>query len=198
MIDKDRFCTLSRAKDFQLFLRKLAPDLYQNLVNHLQLGEGCRSNKKKMISIFSLLESNGKIKEVEDFISKNHPHMIKVENKKIINKKKVQVLRAKTKEELYTKMNYHKVFDIYRPRLLFIPQRRIFVGISRESVYKDIIKFIRGKIEVDYLILKGLDLWHGYVEFFDLKYADYIEKLDKSQRPITIYRNKNNIIEDQH
>lgn len=197
MIDQSRFCGLSRANDFQLFLRKLAPDLYQELINYLQLGKGCRSNQEKMAIIFANIKKRGLIPEVEEFLSKNHPHIIKKDKPKKKIKRIIKTIKASNAEELYQKMNYHKVFDIYRPKIFFIPQRRIIVEAQKQEVINNITRFVRNKIDVDYIILKGPELWHGYIEFFDKRFMGLTQKLNKSQRPIAQYRKRNGIKEDQ-
>lgn len=195
MIDKNRFCGLSRAKDFQLFLRKLAPDLYQQLINHLSLGKGCRSNQEKMASIFADIKKRGMLEDIENFLIKSHPHIVRKDKaeKKQRSKREIKTIKANSAEDLYDKMNYHKVFEFYRPKLFFIPQRRIIIGAQKRDVLNDITRFARNKIDVDYIILKGPELWHGYVEFFDKRFMGLTEKLDKSQRPIALYRKRNGI-----
>ena len=192
---KDRFCGLSKARDFQNFLKSVAPDLYRLLINHLQLGEGCQSNKKKMIEIYESIKDRNILGKLETFLANNHPNMVIIDTniEKPKNENTVVKIKAESTEELYDKMNHHKVFDIYRPRLLTIPQRKIIIGPTKSDVKNSINRFVSGKVGVDHLILKGPELWHGYVEFFDARFLNHIEGLDHSQRPITVYKRKNDI-----
>lgn len=190
---KDRFCSLSRSKDFQVFLKNLDSELYQSLINHLQLNEGCDSNKIKMSKIYRQIKKNGKELELLNFMKEKYPHMVVKTKEDSIKKPdkpniKTKKMTAATPSELYDKMNHHKVFDVYRPKLFFIPQRRIFVGPSRKDVLNSINRFVQFKLEVDYIILEGPELWHGYVEYFDVRFKDHIKKFDHSQKSITKYR----------
>ena len=199
MILKDRFCNLSRAKDFQLFLKELAVDLYQKLIDQLQLGEGCQSNKKKMIEIYDEIKQRGDEAKLINFIEMNHPHMIlrtKVEEPKEEEKPvqlSVKKLEAASLDELYTKMNHHKVFEVYRPKVMFVPQRKILVGPSRAHVISATNKFIRTKVDADYLVLEGPELWHAYIEYFDQRYVKLSGNVDQSKRSISIYKKRHGL-----
>jgi hypothetical protein len=193
---KDRFCSLSRSKEFQVFLKKLDPKLYQELINHLQLNEGCDSNKDKMSKIHAQIKKDSKELELIEFMQERYPHMVVKTSKKpqeVEPKTKVKKMVAATSNQLYDKMNHHKVFNIYRPKLFFVPQRRIFVGPSRNEVLNSINRFIRTKLDSDYLILEGPELWHGYVEFFDVRFREHIKKLDINQKSLVKYRKVNGI-----
>jgi len=213
---ENRFCGLSRAKNFQSFLKNLDGELYQELINHLQLNEGCKSNSKKMRKIYHDIKSRGKEQQLIDFISDRYPHMIvkgnNDHNAKITNKdanikndrgarrndrgarrNEVRNISAATPNQLLEKMNYHKVFDIYRPRVFFIPQRKIIVGPTKKHVSSRIARFSAGKLDVDYIILQGPELWHGYVEYFEPRFKDKISQIDHSQRPIARYKKLNGL-----
>lgn len=191
---ESRFCSLSRAKDFQAFLKNLDSELYQLLINHLQLNEGCKSNSEKMKSIYLNIKSRGKENELISFMLDRYPHMVaRGKKKKNVREEpnkqiKVKRLAAATTDELYDKMNYHKVFDVYRPKVLFIPQRKIIVGPNKDYVVNAINKFLSGKIDTDYIVLEGPEFWHGYVEYFDIRFRNSVKSLDHSRRPIARYR----------
>jgi len=193
-ISRDRFCELSKSRDFQSFLLNLDKNLYKELINHLKLGEGCQSNKKKMIEIYENIKSNDKLNYLEQFLLSKYPHMIVVDSdeSKQINQNIIQV-KASNTDELYDKMNYHKVFKLYRPSVLAIPQRKIFIGTSKNDVLNSITKFIRSKLNTEYVILQGPELWHGYVEYFDVKYKDLINDFDINKRPVLLYKKMNGI-----
>lgn len=195
---EDRFCNLSRAKDFQVFLKGLDSELYQKLINHLQLNENCSSNKSKMKVIYKELKERHKEQQLLNFMFEYYPHMVvksspKKNDKKEEEKTVIKQVVATSPDELYTKMNYHKVFDIYRPKILFIPQRKIFIGPDKKYVLGSINQFTTNKLDVDFIILQGPDLWHGYVEYFDLRFRDHIKTINHSQRPIFKYRANNGL-----
>jgi len=198
-IHESRFCGLSRAKDFQAFLKNVDAELHQKLLNHLQLNEGCKSNSKKMKNIYAEIKSRGKEQQLIDFMMDRYPHMVirgksqhtEVKPNRSEKNTKVKKLTAATPNQLYEKMNYHGVFDIYRPKVFFVPQRKIIVGPTRKHVTNSITRFSAGKLDVDYLVLQGPELWHGYVEYFEPRFKDQISKVDHSQRPIAKYRRLN-------
>lgn len=196
-IQKDRFCSLSKAKDFQVFLKNLDSVLYQELINHLQLNESCDSNKAKMTKIHAKIKQDGNEPELLEFMQERYPHMVVKSKNKPDKEKPAKVktkkISAATSDQLYEKLNHHKVFDIYRPNLFFVPQRRIIVGPSRNEVINSINNFVQSKLDTDYLVLEGPELWHGYVEFFDMRFRSHIKELNQNQRSIVKYRKKNNI-----
>lgn len=194
---ESRFCGLSRAKDFQVFLKGLEPSIYQKLINHLQLNEGCKSNSAEMVKIYKEIKDGGKEPKLIEFMLDRYPHMVirgkdkSEEVKKVVmpeHSYKVVKLTAATPDQLYEKMNFHKVFEIYRPKILFIPQRKIFVGPNKRHVINSITRFSATKLDVDYIVLEGPELWHGYVEYFDPRFRDQIKTVNHNQRPIAKYR----------
>lgn len=190
----DQFCNLSRSKEFQNFLRSIAPDLYKKLIKHLQLGESCRSNRKKMIEIQNDLENRKLHGDLYAFLESKFPQSIAISSSEApIEKHIVRKLTATSKNDLYNKMNYHEVFELYRPKVLTIPQRHIIVGPTKSYVKNKINLFVMNKLDIDYIILKGDELWHGYIEYFDMRFAPHIQNIQYNHRPIAQYRAKNNI-----
>ena len=188
----EHYCNLAKSQEFQKFLRSIAPDLYKKLIRQLQQGESCKDNRLKMIEIQSDLDSRNLLRDLKVFLSNRFPHTIANDNEEQYKQKnEVRKLTANTANELYDRMNYHKVFPMYNPRILMIPQRHIIIGPEKDYVRNQINRFICNKLDVDYLILKGQeDLWHGYIEYFSTKYSSHIKNVDHSARPIAIYRKK--------
>jgi hypothetical protein len=190
----EQYCNLARSKNFQNFLRSVSPDLFKNLIKQLQKGEGCNSNKNKMIEIQEELKSRGLINNLLDFLLDKYPNMvIKDTNNKKDNKFEIKRIIASSAEELYDKMNYHKVFEKYRPKILTIPQQYIILGPTKQYVLNKINSFIRNKIDVDYIVLKGPELWHGYVEYFNLRFKNHLSDIQHNHRPIHQYKKSMNI-----
>lgn len=188
---------MSKSREFQSFLLNLDKFLYKDLTNHLKLGEGCQSNKKKMIEIYEKIKINGKLEDLEKYILTKHPYMIIVDSKdKEIKQNDEEILQVKAGNinELYEKMNYHKVFEVYKPSILSIPQRKIFIGKSKNDVMNSVVKFMRNKLNVEYIILEGPELWHGYIEYFDIKYKNIINDIDINKRPVLLYKKIHGII----
>lgn len=191
-IDHNKFCGLSKSRLFQQYLKTIAVDQYKILIRQLQSGEGCQSNKKKMLEIYDELKNRNLVNQLHSFLKNKFQNIVIEDNVVDTNsvKPKNNLKIVKSSNELYDKMNFHKVFEIYRPKMLTIPQRFIIVGPSKPYVMNQINRFIRNKLDVDHIILKGSELWHGYIEFFDARFAQYIKELDHYNRPIATYRRK--------
>lgn len=186
----EQYCNLARSKDFQQFLRKLSPDLYKMLIKQLQLGESCRENRKKMIEIQEDLKSRGLLIKLQEFLLERFPHAVIKEEENFKQETQIKKMVAATADDLYNQMNFHKVFEFYRPRILSIPQRHIIIGPTKPYVVNQVNKFVRNKLDIDYIILKGSELWHGYIEYFDARFSSHIKDVNHNQRPIAQYRKR--------
>lgn len=185
-IDVNSFCSLSRATDFQDWLKSVAAPLHTELIEHLKLGKSCGSNKNKMRVIYDKIKLGGLDNKLKDFLKSTHPNMLIAEQPTVAAEtNKIEV----TAEEA----NVHKVFPIYKPGLLMLPQQGIFIDNEYEPVMNQVMNFLKNKISTDYIVLKSNLYWHGYVEYFDRKFVDEIEKVKKENRPIAIYKAKHGI-----
>jgi len=178
------FCGLSKQKDLQSFLSKVAPDLSDELIAHLQKVEGCSSNKKKMVEIYQTIMERGLENDVNEFVKKRYPHLIikdKDDSPKQGNKPVFVDLSPND-------ANYHRVFKIYKPGMLLIPQRKILVCSDKRALRNKIINFCRSQLSTDYIILEGPKYWHGYIEYLEKRYINEVDQIDKLNRPIFLYR----------
>jgi hypothetical protein len=183
-IDVTRFCGLSRRDDFQNWLRSVSSEYCDELISFLKLGKSCGDNKTKMEEIYKKLINDNKSELMIEFLHKNYPHMIihdkNSPNKININNEKI----TPTIDEL----NYHKVFQKYKPGFLLIPHQMIFIDNNYRLLENRVIEFIRMKIQTDYLILRGPQFFHGYIEYFEKEFASEAAKFDNHNRPIFIYK----------
>lgn len=185
-IDVNSFCTLSRATDFQDWLKSSALVLHTELIDHLKLGKSCGSNKNKMRVIYDKIKSAGLDKVLIDFLKRTHPNMLIAEQPSVKDEKnKIEVSADEA--------NIHKIFPIYKPGLLMLPQQGIFVENDYESVMNQVVNFLKNKISTDYIVLKSNLYWHGYVEYFDRKFISEIDKVKREERPIAKYKLKHGI-----
>ena len=188
-IDVAKFCGLSRRSDFQIFLKSLSEQYYNDLISFLNLKKGCGYNRKFMEGIYSKLKDENKESLVIEFLSNNYPMLLIHDDKMPEIQKTPKTSNVKKDVD----SNIHGVFPLYRPGLLLLPQRMIFVDDSETRIYNRTINFIRRKISTDYLILKGDSMWHSYIEFFDQRFASEADGIQKEDRPIAIYRRKHNL-----
>ena len=188
-VNVNSFCALSRTNDFQLWLKGAAADLHTDLIEHLKLGKSCGSNKNKMLIIYDKLKANNLESALIDFLKSSHPSILveaTVENKtKIADSVEIAKIDLTSEE-----VNVHKVFPIYKPGVLMLPQQGIFVEKSYVAAMNKVIAFLRDKISTDYIVLKSNLYWHGYVEYFDKKFAAEADKVKRDTRPIALYRLK--------
>jgi hypothetical protein len=178
--------------DFQEFLKELDEDYYDELVSFLREGHGCGDNKNKMMEIYNKVKNDGKEQFIIDFLSKRYPHMIVKSGKikeEIIKPNSVEKIGAVSAQDA----NYHKVFPLFKPGMLMLPQQKIFVAYTEKEVYDVTMHFISNKLSTNFVLLKGPKYWHSYIEYFDIKYKNDIDKVPKHKRPVWVYKKEHNI-----
>ncbi len=201
-IDVTRFCGLSRRDDFQEWLKSISIEYHDELINFLKLGKSCGDNKVKMEEIYGKLSKAGKSGLLIQFLKERYPHMLIFDNENVnrapvkpSNQGKENTVVKEVKPEIIVtleELNYHKVFQIYKPGLMLLPHQMIFVDFNKNNLENKIINFTRTKIETDYIILKGPKFFHGYIEYFEKKFAGEASSVKPQNRPIFIYKRKNN------
>jgi hypothetical protein len=185
------FCSLSRSADWQVFLKDIAPDLHKDLKRTLSSSKGCRANSNKMMDIYHEINKRGLEKDLEVFLKRRFPWIIKQKHqptRKAVKKQvmKAQVTRAKNPTVRNWKtLNKHNVFKIYRPDMLSFPQKLILVG-NAETLYDNVQNFVKDKLAVDYVIIED----RAYIEYFEAKYASVVDKIPRNKRDIFQYRKK--------
>ncbi len=190
-INVANFCSLSRASDFQDWLKSVALDLHTELIEHLKLGKSCGSNKNKMHMIYDKLKQVNLHEALVTFLKRTHPNMLMPEAPGAIA---ISAETAIAPIEVTAEIaNVHGVFPSYKPGLLMLPQHGIFMAHDYESVMNKIVNFLRNKISTDYIVLKSNLYWHGYVEYFDRKFILEVDKIKRENRPIAKYKLKNGI-----
>lgn len=185
------FCSLSRSSDWQTFLDDIAPDLCRDLKHTIKTSKGCRSNSNKMMDIYFELEKRGLKKDLEVFLKRRFPWIVKQKTipKKQSLKQAIKITQAQRAVEKISKnwdaLNAHKVFKTYRPDVLSFPQKLILIGVP-ETLYDNVQEFIRNKLAVDYIIVDD----RAYIEYFDAKYSNVVDKIPRESRDIYKYRQK--------
>lgn len=189
-IKTGHFCGLSSATDFRNWLKGVAPELYDDLVNAPV--KGCRAKSEKMIQIKDKLYTIGKGLELEAFIQRRYPYMISQTPlpPKEPSKQYLEVIKSKPSTEPkqsdhIDSLNKHKVFKHYRPDLLTFPHKYIIVGDPIKL--PDLIKaFTVDKVGVDSIIVDD----HAYIEYFTRRYSDVAEKIKQEDREIWVYKQR--------
>lgn len=191
-VDVTRFCSLSKRMDFQEFLKELDEDYFNELVSFLREGHSCSDNKNKMTEIYNKIIEDGKEQFVVDFLLKRYPHMIIKDGKvktETIKTNAAQPIGAVTAQEA----NYHNIFPLFKPGMLTLPQQKIFVAYTEKEVYDVTMHFISNKLDANFVLIKGPKYWHSYIEYFDIKYKNDVDKVPKHKRPVSEYKKKHNI-----
>ena len=193
-IDIARYCSLSKRADFQNFIKNVNSSYYDELIHTLRKNAGCGANKKTMLSIHQKLINDGREFLLIQFLHDKYPSMVIHEASDNVSKttpipKNKQIIEIKSKQESID-YNHHKVFAFYKPGLMLLPQQMILISEEEQEVYNMTINFIRNKISTDYIILKGDKYWHSYIEFFDKRFANDVDKVLKENRPIFLYKKK--------
>lgn len=164
-----QFCGIARNKDWQLWLKDIDQDLYDQL-NKTIGNNGCRSVMKIMIDIYKSLYDNGHGKKLEDFVNRRFPYIIDnvphtFKSKKSLNTESV-------------------VFKCYKPHILTFPHKLILEGENLEQRVRD---FLYDKIDYDYIIVDN----KAYIEYFNSQYKNVAIKIPPEQREIHCYRMAN-------
>lgn len=178
------FCGLSSATDWRVWLKSVAPDLYDGLVNAPK--KGCKANQEKMVEIHQTIIQRGLQTKFESFIRQRFPYVIEEDNHltlNIISPKKPAPTTPVTGH--IETMNKHKVFRSYRPDILSFPHKYIIVG-DPTTLKEQINKFTHDKVGVDTLIIED----HAYIEYFHKRYSDVVEKIPQENRDLWVYRQK--------
>jgi len=176
-IKTNHFCGLSTSSDFRKWLKSIATDLYDQLINNPR--KGCRANKDRMIEIKDKLYERGLGDKLEEFINSRFPYMVdKVQTKS-------KTIPIKIVQSIEDNINKHKVFKGYRPDLLSFPHKRIIIGNPTELLIK-VKNFIIDKVGIDYIIIDD----HAYIEYFLKRYSDIAEKIKSEDRDIWQYKQR--------
>jgi hypothetical protein len=198
-IDVTRFCGLSRREDFQQWLKSVSNAYYDELIYFLRLGKSCGDNKTKMEEIYQKLVNDKKSDSMTEFLAKNYPHMLIYDKNDAIKNEAVKKEIAASAPVIQKinisleEQNFHKVFQIYKPGILLLPHQMIFIDKDKRLLENRIIEFIRMKIQTDYLILEGPNFFHGYIEYFEKRFATEATKFKNDNRPIFTYKRKNHL-----
>ena len=179
------FCGLSSASDWRNWLKSVALDLYDGLVNNQK--KGCKANQEKMVEIHRALIQRGLQSKLETFIRQRFPYVIEEDDHATLNVLKPSKPDAPSKPVAghIENMNKHKVFRSYRPDILSFPHRYIIVG-NPSTLKERVREFTFDKVGVETLIIED----HAYIEYFHKRYSDVVEKIPQENRDIWIYRQK--------
>lgn len=179
----NHFCGLSSATDWRTWLKSVAQDLYNDLVNAPK--KGCKANQEKMIEIHQLLIKRGLQTQLEKFIRQRFPYVIEEDDHSTLNilKPAKVVEPSKPVAGHIQQMNKHKVFRSYRPDILSFPHKYIIVG-DPATLKERVKEFTFDKVGVDTLIIED----HAYIEYFHKRYSDVVEKIPQENRDIWTYR----------
>src|SRR5882672_9622878 len=163
----NHFCGLSSATDWRTWLKSVAQDLYNDLVNAPK--KGCKANQEKMVEIHQILIKRGLQAKLEAFIRQRFPYVIDEDDHSTLNVLKPMKPAAPTKPVAghIESMNKHKVFRSYRPDILTFPHRYIIIG-DQSTLKESVSKFTFDKVGVDVLVIED----HAYIEYFHKRYSD--------------------------
>lgn len=185
-IKTSSFCGLSRSKDWQAWLKEEAPDLLNSLMTTIDAGTGCRANSNKMMEIYFELQKRNKSKQLETFLQRRFPWLIKNPSSKPKRPQKhTPPVITQTNNQDWDSLNKHKVFASYRPDILSFPRKLIIID-NPDKLFNRVQRFIVNKLSTDYLIIDN----YAYIEYFEPKDAGIIDKIPLDRRDIYKYRQK--------
>lgn len=175
-----QYCSLAKEQLWQSFLYTVAPDLHDDLVNHLSTSTSCRSNTIKMENIQASLEARKLLPRTIEFLKKEYSFVIE-EIKESFDDKDL-VFKGKI---IYTDASQN-IFKNYNHNLLTFPQKVIIENDSDIGLRCDIAGFIKDKLNVDYVIVGN----RAYIEYFKIKYSNESKLIKSEDRDIYKFKNK--------
>ena len=186
-----KFCGLSKDKDFRAWLRTTAPELDEYFTKSSPVG-GCKANADRMVTVYNKLYETGKGVAFEKIIKERFPYVVDrsaVAKPNLDPRSHLTVARTATpiiRVDNSKSLNVHGIFKLYRPEILTFPQKRILVNSDPAQLQAQISHFIQDKFGVDTLIIGD----HAYIEYFEPRYKDVVDKIPQQKRDIFQYRQK--------
>lgn len=173
-----QFCALAQDAQWQTWLKGVAEDLSNSLKMHLKNSKSCKSNREFMMILRKKLKDRNLDDKLLKFLQNVFPIVLKPIDEEPRSSRKV----ISTPEEL----NKHKVFKMFKPRLLTFPHKMIIVDENRGSLQRRVRKFAKTKIHVDWIILED----RAYIEYFESRFREEAEKIPVNQREIFQFKKK--------
>jgi len=179
MINQSQFCSLASSEKFREWLKNTSSDLYDNLVDHLKKGFGCKANREKMKQIFDRLRVDGdKYESLEKWIKETYPSLLEMSDPN-------KILRISG-----TSSDIHGVFPDYNPALRTIPRRVVISVHDAISNRMDLVGFVAAfcvrQSYCDYIITSD----RAYVEYLPPNLEKIIDKIPDRNWCIPAFRMK--------
>lgn len=183
-----QFCSLCKEQRWQAWLHTSAPNLFDDLIDHLSSNLSCRANHQKMVEIYQKLEARKLVEGMVKFLVKEYPYA--VEDISIAMEQPRKVENSLTLDRL----DNQDIFVIYKPNLLTFPQKLVLKNDDVNMLHRDVMSFINDKVGVDFVIIKNV----AYIEFFKLKFQRESKQFPLEKREIYRYRMKHGLALDTY
>lgn len=182
-IKTKQFCSLSKEQKWQGWLQSVCPELHDDLMRHLQVSRGCRSNHAKMMDIQVGLEKRKLLPEMVKFLRKHYPMVVE----EVDGPGKAKPVPRPT--SYLNKDNEQQVFKYYNPYLLTFPQKMILENDNPEVLLRQTKEFCSDKVNCDYIIIGN----KSFIEYFKRKYVKESKMVPQDSREIHQYRVRNGL-----
>jgi len=179
MINQNQFCALASSEKFRDWLKKIDRPLFDDLLEHLKKGFGCKANREKMKQIFDRLRvDTEKYDLLVDWLKKTYPSTLDGSDP-------TKLLRISGKTD-----DIHGIFPDYSPTLRTMPRRLI---ISLHDAVKNkmdltslVAAFCLRQAYCDYVVTGD----RAYVEYVPQDLAYLVEKIPDKSWSIPAFRMK--------
>jgi hypothetical protein len=178
-INSREFCNLSGDARFQKWLYRIKHDLYRVLMDHLHKGEGCSSNKAKMVEILKVMLADRILsQQLKDFLRSAYPHIISDGGppKVAVN---------------YVTHNKHNVFQHYDPTLATFPRRLIITVVDARQSNKSLDAMVRQFCQMQAISEHIIIDDYAYIEYLPMEYTDIKDQVPEKNWQIRLYRTRN-------
>jgi len=178
MIDQRQFCALSSSAKFRDWLAETDRGLFDDLIDHLKKGFGCKANKEKMKQIFDRIRADAdKLVSLNTWIENVYPG----------------ALRSDPNRTLHisgSAGDLHGIFPDYSPTLHTLP-RRVIISLrdairNRMDLMGFVAEFCARQAYCDYIVTSD----RAYVEYLPPKLSDMVDKIPDKNWRIPSFRMK--------
>jgi len=172
IVNPSQFCALSTSDVFLRWLYDVDKKIHIDLIEHLRGGNGCKSNRNKMVQILKDLQNKGWEDRLTTFLRRNYPSVLKSE---IVDD--------------YNSLNIHGVFEYYDPTLATFPRRLIITDADTGHITlkSAVINFCAQQAYCDHIFLDD----RAYIEYLPPEFATLKDQIPAKNWQVVLYRRKN-------
>ena len=163
-IKTELFCSLASHPKWQDWLKDSTDEIYHIFIDRFKKSTGCSNNARIMIEILPLIKSAGLEVELLSFLGDYFPNIL---------------INDDEEESILPVEKYFYVKSITYPR-------RIVIEADISSLNDELMKFLNGKMQYEFLIIKN----RAFVEYLCIEDIDIKDNIRESKWLIKMIKAK--------